>query len=94
MLQELRTRGVRSVDYALIDHESSLYVKDLLILQNSGLLRKGAIIVADNVVIPGAPEFRKYMANSSDFDTLEHITDISVSHYLCDIMTVSKYIRE
>ena len=91
-LQELRKQGVSTVDYALVDHISSAYLKDTLILQGSGLLKKGSIIVADNVVLPGAPDFRKYVTTSPDFQTLEHIMDIQFSPYLCDIMTVSKYV--
>ena len=92
-LQPLRQRGVSAVDYALIDHMSSLYLKDLLILQNSGLLKRGSVVVADNVLLPGAPEFRSYMATTSDFHTVEHVTDITFSNYICDIVTVSEYVR-
>ena len=68
-------------------------MKDLLILQQSGLLQKGSVIAADNILIPGAPEYRKYMACSADFATVEHITDVPFSHYFCDIFTVSEYLN-
>lgn len=92
LVQELRRQGVSTVDYALIDHMGPLYLKDLLILQRSGLLKKGSIVVADNILIPGAPEFRKYLKNSRDFQTLEHVVDIQFSDLICDIVTVSKYV--
>ena len=82
-----------TIDYTLIDHEASVYLKDLLILQSSGFLKQGSVVVADNVLLPGAPEYRKYLATSPDFDTVEHVTDISVMNYICDIVTVSTYRR-
>lgn len=90
-IPELRNRGVQAVDYTLIDHVSNFFLKDLLILQNSGLLRKGSVVVADNVLLPGAPDYRKFVTSSPDFHTVEHVTDISSVHYLCDIVTVSEF---
>ena len=91
-MQELRKRGVSTVDYVLIDHASQFFLKDLLILQQSGLLRKGSVVVADNVLLPGAPDYRRYLATTPHFSTTEHVTDVSFSSWLCDIMTVSEFL--
>ena len=90
-LQELRKHGVTTVDYVLIDHESSFFVTDLLILQQNNLLKKGSIVAADNILIPGAPEYRQYLKNSADFTSTEHVTDVQYSNYFCDIFSVSEY---
>lgn len=58
-------------------------------MQQNGLFRAGSVIVGDNVLIPGAPDFRKYMATSPDFYTVEHITNIEYNHCVPDIVTVS-----
>ena len=65
---------------------------DLLLLQHSGLLRKGSVVFADNVLLPGAPDYRRYVKTSVHFSTVEHIVDLPASDFICDIMTVSKFL--
>ena len=76
-----------TVDYLLIDHVYLCFLKDLLLLQKNGMLRKGA----DNVLLPGAPDYRRYVKTSAHFSTVEHIVDLPASHVICDIMTVSDF---
>lgn len=90
-MQDLRKRGVQTVDLALIDHVKTLYLQDLLIMQQNGLFRKGSVVVGDNVLTPGSPDFRQHMATSADFTTVEHVTNLEYSHYVPDIVTVSEY---
>ena len=80
---------MQTLDFVLIDHVKNLYLQDLLIMQQNGLFQAGSVIVGDNVLIPGAPDFRQHMATSPDFCTVEHITDIEYNHYVPDIVTVS-----
>lgn len=37
-------------------------------LQDCGLLRKGTVLLADNVICPGAPEYLKYVRNSPRYE--------------------------
>lgn len=90
-VQDLRKQGVQTLDFALIDHVKTIYLQDLLIMQQHGLFRKGSVIVGDNVLTPGSPDFRKHMATSPDFATSEHITNLEYSHYIPDIVTVSEF---
>ena len=50
-----------SVDMLLLDHWEKLYVDDLKVVEELGLLKEGSVIVADNVVCPGAPEYLEYV---------------------------------
>lgn len=36
--------------------------------QECGLLRKGTVLLADNVIVPGAPDFLAYVRGSSSFE--------------------------
>lgn len=38
------------------------------LLQEYGLLRKGTVLLADNVITPGAPDFLAYVRGSSSFE--------------------------
>ncbi|DBA84137.1 TPA: hypothetical protein ACH3X1_006611 [Trebouxia sp. C0004] len=89
-IQVLHQRGAHTVDFALIDHVKHLYVKDLLVLQKNGFLKKGSVVVGDNVLTPGSPEFRKHV-QSDEYTTVEHLTNLEYSNYILDIVTVSKY---
>ena len=91
LLQVLHQQGVHTVDFALIDHVKHLYLQDLLILQKNGFLNQGSIVVGDNVLTPGSPDFRKHVNDSADYSTVEHMTNIEYSNYIPDIVTVSEY---
>lgn len=43
------------IDLLFIDHDKSQYLNDLLRIEEAGLLRTGAIVVADNVLSFGVP---------------------------------------
>lgn len=38
-------------------------------MQESGLLRKGSVLLADNVVVPGAPEYLEYIRSSPRYSS-------------------------
>ena len=53
-----------NIDMLFLDHDENLYRQDLEVaMDESGLLKTGAVVVADNVVWPGAPEYRRYVRN-------------------------------
>jgi catechol O-methyltransferase len=50
---------LKEIDLLFLDNAEDLYVKDIEVVDGLGLLKnKGALVVADNVVRPGAPEYR------------------------------------
>ena len=53
--------GAGSVDFVFIDHWKDVYLRDIKNLEASGLLRPGSVIVADNVICPGAPDYLRYV---------------------------------
>lgn len=38
-------------------------------LQECGLLRKGSVLLADNVICPGTPEYLEYVRNSPRYES-------------------------
>ena len=56
--------GADSVDRVFIDHAKEAYLPDLRRILEQNWLRPGALVVADNVKFPGAPEYRAYMQES------------------------------
>ena len=49
-----------------IDHWEKFYLPDRRLCEELGLLKKGSVIVADNVDRSGAPEYRKYIESGGE----------------------------
>jgi len=41
------------IDFLFIDHVAPLFLSDLKVIEAHNLLKKGSVVVADNVLIPG-----------------------------------------
>jgi len=56
-----------SIDFLFLDHVEDLCEQDFKVaVDELKLLKTGAVIVADNVKVPGAPEYRKYVRSRED----------------------------
>jgi catechol O-methyltransferase len=82
-----------SVDLVFVDHDKDAYLPDLQRILEQGWLRPGALVVADNVKLPGAPEYRAYMTQNEGglWETVEHETRVEYQSLLKDLVLISKY---
>jgi len=91
-----RTHGFHpgSVDLAFIDHAKNAYLPDLQLIMQEGWLRPGALVVADNVKVPGAPEYHAYMTQNEGtlWHTIEHQTHVEYQSVIKDLVLVSEYL--
>jgi catechol O-methyltransferase len=85
-----------SLGFVFIDHAKDAYLPDLERIQEHGWLRPGAIVVADNVKLPGAPDYRDYMREQegSRWRTTEHETHVEYQSLLKDLVLESEYVGE
>lgn len=83
-----------ALDFLFIDHDKDAYLADLHAILNRGWLRPGAIVVADNVKVPGAPRYREYMRaqQGARWDTTEHRTHVEYQSLVTDLVLESKYL--
>lgn len=80
IIKTLKTEhGIESIDFVFIDHWKNLYKRDVLALENSGLLRKGSMLVADNVVYPGNPEYLEYVRNNPKYTSENFMSKLEYS---------------
>lgn len=86
--------GPGSVDLAFIDHAKEAYLPDLRLILQQRWLRPGALVVADNIKFPGAPEYRAYMLENEGkrWRTIEHDTHVEYQSVIKDLVLVSEYL--
>jgi predicted O-methyltransferase YrrM len=72
-----------------IDHEKSLYVDDAKLILASGTLQKGSLLAADNVIMPGAPEYIEFLQNHPQFTST--INKVTFSSGGVDAVMVSEF---
>lgn len=69
MIPRLRADyGVEHLDFVFIDHYKDRYTADTKLLEKHGLLKKGTVLLADNVVYPGAPDFLEYVRTCGHYE--------------------------
>ncbi|XP_072317933.1 transmembrane O-methyltransferase homolog [Eucyclogobius newberryi] len=78
--------GLERLDFVFMDHWKKSYLPDLQMLEGSGLLGKGSIILADNVLFPGAPKFLRYIRKSGLYEWKIHRATLEYSKGIRDGM--------
>lgn len=64
LLKEHEEKRLDCVDMIFFDHYKPAYVKDLKICESLGLIGKGTVLAADNVISPGNPTYLEYVRSS------------------------------
>lgn len=83
-----------ALDFMFIDHDKAAYLSDLHAILERRWLHPGSIVVADNVKLPGAPDYRAYMREQQGvrWDTVEHSTHAEYQSLLRDRVLESEFL--
>lgn len=83
-----------ALDFLFLDHDKVAYLPDLQAILDRGWLRRGAIVVADNILVPGAPKYRAFMREQQGtlFDTVEHKAHAEYQTLIPDLVLESEYL--
>ncbi len=86
--------AVDSVDLVFVDHDKNAYLPDLKLILQQGWLRRGGLVVADNIKFPGAPEYHAYMQENEGklWRTQEHEAHLEYQTMIKDLVLVSEYL--
>ena len=86
--------GPGSVGFVFLDHAKDAYLPDLGLMVERGWLRRGAVVVADNVKLPGVPGYRDYMREreGTKWRSTEHDTHAEYQTLLRDLVVESEYL--
>lgn len=44
----------------LVDHVKNLYLEDFKKLESYGVIKKGTLVIGDNIIAPGSPDYLAY----------------------------------
>ncbi|MEE6504336.1 hypothetical protein FKM82_005152 [Ascaphus truei] len=68
-IPQLKTKyEVDTLDFVFLDHWKDRYIIDTKLLEECQLLRKGSVLLADNVVYPGIPDFLEHVRTCGRYD--------------------------
>ena len=87
--------GVRIVDLLFIDHVKSLYLADLKKVEAAGLLVAGSVVVADNCIVPGAPDLLAYFKSEEGrlYHSVLHETTLEYRADIKDAVCVATRLK-
>ncbi|KAH7401958.1 S-adenosyl-L-methionine-dependent methyltransferase [Phaeosphaeria sp. MPI-PUGE-AT-0046c] len=60
---------LKHIDLMFLDHYKPAYTTDLKLCEELGLITKGSVLAADNVIKPGNPPYLEYVRSSVDEKT-------------------------
>jgi catechol O-methyltransferase len=83
-----------SLDLVFMDHDKNAYLPDLELIVDEGWLHARSVVVADNILAPGAPAYRAYMRNNDGtlWLTTEHRTHVEYQSVIKDLVLESDYL--
>jgi catechol O-methyltransferase len=86
--------GAGTVDFVFVDHDKAAYLPDLERILERGWLHPGSVVVADNIKLPGAPDYRAYMKahDGQTWRTVEHSTHLEYQSLIKDLVLESEYL--
>ena len=86
--------GAGALDFLFIDHDKNAYLADLLAIVDRGWLRRGAVVMADNVGFPGSPKYRAYLREQQGgrWRTVEHKAHVEYQTLIPDLVLESEYL--
>jgi len=58
-------------------------------LEEAGLIKSGTMIVADNVITPGAPDYLEYVRNNPNYTTTTHEATLEYRNDVPDAVEIS-----
>ena len=88
----LELSGRHSADLLFLDHWKDRYLPDIHTAESCGVLRAGTVIVADNVIYPGTPDYLAYVRAHPRFRSVFHPSLLEYSSDVPDGIEVSVYL--
>lgn len=86
--------GFEKVDMIFVDHWKDRYLDDIKLAEHLNILRYGTVVLADNVIFPGTPEYLKYVRNHAYFTSQLFESKLEYSNSIVDGLECSTYTKK
>jgi catechol O-methyltransferase len=80
-----------SVKIFFIDHDKSLYVTDAKRILESGTLHDSSLLIADNVLFPGTPDYLEFLEKEPSLTPTLNKVPIEQLPILDDAISIATY---
>lgn len=89
----MATQDIKA-DFVFMDHHKRAYKPDLVNMVHQKLLKRGALIIADNALNPGAPELKAYIQKNEGILFRHRLIDtfLEYSDVVPDQLLVAEYL--
>jgi len=74
-----KEQEIGSFDLVFLDHWNQFYKRDLILLEELGMLHTGSVIVADNCMYPGCPDYVEYVRNNPKYKSTNYVSKLEYS---------------
>ena len=74
-----KKQEVGSFDLVFMDHWKPCYKRDLILLEELGMLHTGSVIVADNCTYPGCPDYLEYVRTNPKYKSTNYVSKYQYS---------------
>jgi catechol O-methyltransferase len=93
-LEQLHGLQPSAVDFIFLDHAKEAYLPDIQLILAKRWLKLNGVAFADNVLFPGAPDYREFMKHveGSQFRTVETSTWVEYQDKVPDLVLESIYL--
>jgi catechol O-methyltransferase len=81
--------GVNKIDLLFLDHLKSEYKSDLIMLENGGFIQSSSVLVGDNCLFPGCPDYVAYIRDHPQYVSVCHETELEYMPDMKDHVWVS-----
>ena len=76
-----------------IDHLKSLYLPDFKELEQLGAIKKGTVVIGDNIIYPGCPGYLEHFKVNEHYDSVLYHSHLEYSNQ-ADAVLVSKRLSD
>ena len=64
----------------MIDHAKGLYLSDFKLLEEYGVIKKGTLVLGDNIIYPGSPDYLEHFKGRNDYDSTMYHSFVEYSN--------------
>ena len=84
----------QELGFVFVDHAKEVYLADLQRILAAGWLKSGSVVLADNIRVPGAPDYWAYMKaeEGKRWRTTTHETHVEYQTLIKDVVLESTLI--